>query len=452
MKSVYICFFLALFLLLLINAKPQIPATGSRVGTNRHPAEDRNTNEVKAFAKDSFDLSAVPLATQGEIDTLNNILENQIGVGVLGGDNTKPFYHINESNKWYVYQKRFDPSRLPAGFIAYVKDKWPSILVGDPVSLRLTGYMIEVTDKIKDALFGRASTEAWIDCWVPAKENKVTVCGKAEKKSFVCDQDELHTKLTVDKDINLDLVPGKNFEWVLNNPWLTKARVVETEVKATNLFAESTTPHNPLLLQIPQYLNVCVYGPWMADILDIEGVDYHLQTNDEVHPINQLWYKKGEETQLIAIADETAYFEKTGGGGIEASGLNHAMRFYIAFHIPAHFKPHHNSVGLRYPEYDINGVGFDFTDNPDNDIQTRVILLKNHDEVRMKINDNSFVKLQKTHNIFFEQIRTRPDGSFQGYIVVETVPIVKRGGSINISVVDKTAQRRDLEPRPIGRQ
>jgi hypothetical protein len=464
MKTIYIGFLSALFLSLVINAHAQIPATRSSLDTNRHPVRntnDRNTNEVMVFASDTYDLSTAPLATPAEINQLNNIIQNQKGVGVLGGDNNKPFfYHTDQPSKPYIYKKLMDASRLPSGLIDHIDGHWYSIVLGDPLSLLISKYSIEGSDELKDWLVGRAATVKWVDCWYPI-QNKQTLCGQVISNSFICGQDYLHTELTQDRDVNIRIIPGIEFRGLLDNPWLNPkekeevADTIEAEVRATHLMAynteanksvETLTPHNPLLLQIRQNANICVYGPWMADKLDIEGVGPDINFNNEIHPVNQLWYKNGAETQLIAIADGTGYFDITGNNEIEASGLNHAMRFYIAFHIPAHFKPHHNSIGLPYAEYDINGIGFDLTDNPDNDIQTQVISLKNHDEVRMKINDNSFVKLQKTHNIFFDKIRTRPDGSFQGYIVVETVPIVKRGGSINISVVNKTAQSGDLEP------
>jgi hypothetical protein len=292
------------------------------------------------------------------------------------------------------------------------------------------------------------------------------VCGTAEKKSFICSQDYLHTQLTIDKDVNLEVIPGPTFQWALQNRWLKpdeQTKVIEGEVRAKNLTnydtkrnraIETTTPHNPLLLQIQQNANVCIYGPWMADILDIhptvaipftdEKLDLgklDINTNDEIHPINQLWVKKGDETDLIAIADGNGYFDKRSNTEIEASGLHHSMRFYIAFQ----FQPKVNNLGAittavrNYAEYDINGVGFDFTDHPIEDIQPTTITLKYNDAARIKVNDNSFVRLQKTHSVFFDKVRIRPDGMVQGYLVIETVPLVNRGGSVNI-IVNKKSQ------------
>jgi len=44
------------------------------------------------------------------------------------------------------------------------------------------------------------------------------------------------------------------------------------------------------------------------------------------------------------------------------------------------------------------------------------------------------MKVNKTHSIFFDKTRIRSDGTAQGYIVIETEPIVLYGGSINIFV------------------
>jgi hypothetical protein len=405
---------------------------------------DINT-PLSAKSNDAYNLADAPLATQAEIDEFNKVVSNQNGVGVLAGDNTRPFYyHTDQTNKAYIYQKLMDASRLPSGLIDHVKDHWYSVFLGDPISLLISKYSIEGSDQVKDWLVGRKATVKWIDCWYPI-QNKQTLCGKAVSNSFICGQDYLHTELTIDKDVNIRIIPSIEFHGLLDNPWLDAkekeelADTVEAEVRATHLLeyntetnksVESLTPHNPLLLQIPKDANVCVYGPWMADKLDIEGIGPDINFNNEIHPVNQLWYKNGEETRLTAIADGTGYFEKTGNNEIEASGLNHAMRFYLAFQTSRQIR----QGGITFSEYDINGIGFDFTNDQANNAPPRTLSFKYNDNVRIKINDNSTINLQKTHSIFLDKVRMRSDGSVQGYIVIETVPIVKRGGSINITV------------------
>lgn len=453
-----------MFLLLLINANAQTIHAPLSSRTNRHPV--RNTNDINtnggiAHPNDIYDLSSAPLATQAEIDEFNNLVQNQNGVGVLGGDNTRPFYyHTDQSNEPYKYRKLIDASRLPSGFDSWAEQKLKKKLshfshAGTVVSIiNLVPFTIlEWPSIIKDLIPGRQATTAWVDCWYPVSEIKSTLCGKTDTDSHMCDQDYLHTKVTVDKDVNIDIAPSDNFKSYLNNPWLSadeQKGAIEAEVRATLLFnydtkthksIETLVPHNPLLL-IPQNVDVCVYGPWMADILDIEGIgvfpigDHEidltkvdLNTNNEIHPINQIWYNHGAETQLIAIADGNGYFEKKGNleKEIEASGLHHPMRFYIAFQIN---KPRANVTAS--PEYDITGVGLDLGPNRVSNLPSQTLTLHYHGNICIKVND--IFQVQKTHRVFFDKLRTRPDGSAQGYIVVETVPIVKRGGSINISV------------------
>lgn len=448
----------------------------------RERANGQNPNGSVAFVAppipprpvDMNDLSKAPIATQAEIDEFNTVLNNQNGVGVLGGENARPFYyHANQPNEVvYKYQKLIDASRLPSGFLQWASDKLSGIaVVGGALSvIPYTGkVIIEFVDEAKDWLFGKESTAEWIDAWYPVNENKITVCGTMAGNASTCSQDYLHTKLTVDKDVNLEIHPDNNFTWALNNRWLKpdeQKNIIDGEVKLKNLINSNTgtnetnetvIPHNPLLMQIQNENNVCMYGPWMADILDINGkvpipftddkIDLgkiDINTNNEIHPVNQVWYKKGDEIQLIAIADGNGYFDKTGNNEIEASGLNHRMSFYIAFQIPN--SRNTATTGISSYEYDINGIGFDFTNNPAENIQPKTLSLKYNGVERIKINDNSSIKLQKTHEILFDKIRSRSDGSIQGYIIVQTEPIVLQGGSINITVNINTHQNGGIVP------
>jgi hypothetical protein len=416
------------------------------------------------------DAANAPMAIQADIDEFNNVMNDQNGVGVLGGDNTRPFYyHANQPNESvYKYQKLIDASRLPSSFLDWakgkLKDKVP--LIGGTLST-VVGIAQDAVDYV-ESWFSSSATNTWIDCWYPVSPNKITVCGLTEGDDHICSQDYLHTKLTIDKDVNIDIIPGKNFRSVLSNRWLSSGEQdtlsIEAEVRPKDFSDQSTIPKNPLLLEIKKNTNVCVYGPWMADILDIAAVvpipftddkidigKLDINTNNEIHPVNQIWYKKGaNETDLIAIADGNGYFEKTGNGEIEASGINRTMRFYIGFYIPARIISTVVNPVNPVQEYYINGVGYDFTNSQPQDVQTDSLILTLNNAIRLKVHDNSFVKTQKTHTVFFDKIRKRADGSIQGYIVVETVPLVERGGTINI-IVNKTGDNvktinRTMEP------
>jgi hypothetical protein len=419
---------------------------------------------IQPHQPDPNDLSLAPKATQAEIDEFDNLYNNQIGAGVLGGSNKRPFYyHANQPNELvYKYQKLIDASRLPSGFLQWASGKIAGIsVVGGALSMiPYTGkVIIEYVDEMKDWIFGSSSTATWIDAWYPVSENKVTVCGKMTDNVSICSQDYLHTKLTVDKDVNIEITPGNNFTWATNNRWLKpeeQKTTIEGEVKLKNLnnlntangnTNETTTPHNPLLIKILKDNNVCMYGPWMADILDMhakvpipftgDNIDLgklDINTNNEIHPVNQLWYKNGNDLQLIAIADGNGYFDKTSNTEIAASGLHLTRSFYVAFQIP---KPNSTTTavtGFTSYEYNIDGIGFDFTNNAPQEIKAQTFLRKYNGVEVLKVNDNALIKLQKTHEIFFYKIRTRPDGSIQGYIIVETVLLDLPGGSINITV------------------
>ncbi|MDN3654174.1 hypothetical protein QWZ08_00975 [Ferruginibacter paludis] len=420
---------------------------------------------------DPNDLAVAPQATQAEIDEFNNINTNQMGAGVIGGTNNQPFYyHANQPNETvYKYQKLIDASRLPSGFLQWATGKVAGIsVVGGALSMiPYTGkVLIEFADEIKDWLFGSSSTAMWIDAWYPVSANKVTVCGKMNEDVSICSQDYLHTKLTVDKDVNIELTPASNFSWATNNRWLKSSEqktTIEGEVKMKNLYNintgngntnETTSPHNPLLVKILKDSNVCIYGPWMADILDFHAKasipltgssiglgKLDINTNNEIHPVNQLWYKAGKDLQLIAIADGNGYFDKTSNAEIAASGLHLTRSFYIPFQLPKPGSRAATITGFTSYEYDIDGIGFDFTNNTPQEVKAQTFSRKYNGVEVLKVVDNSIIKLQKTHDVLFDKIRTRPDGSIQGYIIVETVPLDLPGGSINITVRKITNQQ-----------
>ena len=407
------------------------------------------------------DYTYAPMATPAEINEFNDIQKNQLGIAVLGGETTQPiYYHHNKPGEQvYKYDKLIDPARLPGKFLDWVHDKlgWAGIAI-TPFEVAA-----DLTLDIKDWIFGSSSTKMNIDCWYPDSEFRTTVCGKMKDDAFICSQDYIHTQVTVDKDVCMELIPSDRFKFMLTNRHAGDAfDHIEGEVKAKNLVnynprtrksRETLNPHNPLLMEIKTNENVCFYGPWMADILDLNGkapipftnekielVNIDLRNNNEIHPINQLWRRKGDELILTAIVDETGYFKIRGNNEVSASGLGQRMSFYIAFLLPAN-----QAVTSGTREYNVDGVGFDFTDYPVSDIQPVFLTFRYQGSIRLKVNDNMLVRNQKTHTVSFDKVRKRADGSIQGYIIVETEPIVKPGGSINIivkemgqnSVIDK---------------
>jgi hypothetical protein len=410
---------------------------------------------------DPNDIGNAPVASQAEIDEFSNIQKNQLGVAVLGGETTKSFYyhHNKPGEEVYKYDKVIDASKLPAGLIAEASKKLGDAgIILKPLEAA-TDLLGDLGQDIIDFFGGSGSTMKKLDTWYPVSEFKRTVCGKMKEDAFICGQDYLHTQVTVDKDVCMNLTPSENFRSFLTNRWTGETTDhIEGEVKSVNLSnfntqtgktTETTTPRNPMLLQIKKDENVCLFGPWMGDILDlnlnvpvpltakkVELADIDMRKNNEIHPVNQLWKRKGKEILLTAIVDGTGYFQKIGNGEIAASGLYQRMRFYIAFLLPG------NTGGRVLPstaEFDINGIGFDFTTSPiSGTIQPETLILKQNGVVRIKVNDNSVLRNQRTHKVFFDKVRKRANGTVQGYIVVETEPINKQGGSINIIVKNLT--------------
>jgi hypothetical protein len=408
------------------------------------------------------DIAFAPPATQAEIDELTDVLNNQMGVAVLGGETTKPFYyHHNQSGESvYKYNKIIDPAYLPGAFFDWLENKMGSFgFVVKPVEV-----ITDLANDIKDFFFGSSSTKMQIDCWYPVSEFKQTVCGKLKEDAFLCPQNYLHTKVTIDKDVCYGLIPSPRFASLLTNRWTGETHEsIEGEVKpvllsnyntSTGKTTETTTPRNPILMQVVENENVCFHGPWVGDILDLNfkvpvpltssSIDLgniDLRKANEIHPMNQIWRKKGAETILTAVVDGTGYFQKIGNGEIAASGLYQRMRFYMAFLIP----PTDNKLTGKLT-YDVNGIGFDFTDIPPNDVNPERITLKQNGQERIIINDNTVLRNQRTHKVFFEKVRKRPNGAIQGYIVFETEPINKQGGSINIFVKNVTVNNSPVGP------
>lgn len=398
------------------------------------------------------DVAFVPLATQAELDEFNQIQNNQLNVGVLSGGTTRPFYyhHNQPGEEVYKYNKVIDPSRLPGALLDKIDEKLGSF----GVVIKPFEVVVDLAGDIKDWFTGSSSTKMKMDCWFPVTEYKKTVCGTIEDV-FTCPQNYLHTQVTIDKDVCFSLKPSPGFSSMLTNHRTGETHEgIEGEVKVLNLMnyntetgksTETLTPGNPLLLQVKKEEQVCFFGPWMGDILDINfkvpipltdtKIDIgniNLRNSNEIHPINQFWRKNGKETQLIAVVDETGYFQKTGNGEVAASGLNQDMQFYYAFTLPA---PDTKSPLLTY---DINGIGYEFTNSTAQEVQPETLSLKQNGVEKLQVNDNSFLRIQKTHSVYFEKVRKRADGSTQGYIVVQTERITRPGGSINVFIKDAT--------------
>lgn len=411
-----------------------------------------NTPPAISSAADN-DISYAPLATQAELDEFNHIRNNQLSVGVLSGGTTSPFYyhHNQPGEEVYKYNKIIDPSRLPGALLDIINEK----LGRFGVLIKPFETVADLAGDIKDWFFGSTSTKMKMDCWFPVSEYRKTVCGSMKEDVFICPQNYLHTQVTIDKDICYSLKPSPAFTSMLSNRWTGETHDgIEGEVKLTNLAnyntatgksTETLVPRNPLMLQIKKDENVCMYGPWVGDVLDlnfkvpvpltdtkIDIGNIDLRKGNEIHPINQFWRISGKETQLIAVVDGTGYFEKTGNREVAASGLNQDMLFYVAFMIPA---PGTNTPVLTY---DINGIGFEFTNFPAQEVKPETLSLKLNGVEKLRVNDNSFLRTQKTHSVYFEKLRKTADGSIQGYIVVQTERITNRGGSINIFVKDVT--------------
>ena len=418
------------------------------------PAHPVPNPQPASFSSDPGDLMSSPAATQSDIDEFNSIRDNQYGVGVLGGDTRKPFYyHHNQPNEVvYKYPKIVDARYFDGAALEKIKEKLGDFygLLG-PLDLESEiahGVETVAKDIWETITSSHDSTLMQVDSWYPDSEFRATACG-IMRDVHVCDQDFIHTKVIVDKDMNFDLVPNEKFKAMLKNRWAGDIfDHIEGEVKATNLqnydthtssLTESLAPKNPAISAVRAGDDVCMFGPWMADILDlnvkvpvpfssnhIDASNIDIQDNDEIHPINQMWIKRDNETQLISIVDKTGFFEKTSATEVQASGFNQRMRYYIAFEVPA------NATTIQ--EYQVNGIGFDFSSHPNTDVKSNIITLAYKGQERLKIDDNSFLKLHKTHTIFFDKTRIRSDGFAQGYIVVETEPIDLHGGSINIFV------------------
>jgi len=393
-------------------------------------------------------LTSVPAANSEDILQFDNILKHQMGVAVLGGETTKPIYfdHTGKNETIYKYDKFIDVTQIPIGLL----DTWEDDHLVEKLSKTTLEALVNgldlATAAVKEifSLFGigDGSKPDWVavDCWYPVSKFRTTACGKVKADSEMCTQDKMHTKVTIDKDFTVQVVPSKHFSSILENRWFKdkKFEDVEGEVAAALVTGLPLRPVNRQLLSIKKDDNLCIHGAHMADNLDVQiaGIKVldAVHPNNEIHPINQIWRRQDEKIVLTSIVDNSPYFHKKDKNQAEASGLNQKMSFYKAFHLSSDLL--RKNIRLRYQ---IKGEGFKFDSFPSALTSEDDFLLKYNNDVLVEVREinNRF----KTQSVKFDQVKRRPDGSIQGYIVVETEKIRLPGGSINVTLSTKPLAR-----------
>ena len=326
-------------------------------------------------------------------------------------------------------------------------------------------FLNKYKKEVHDPIFKEITKK--IDAWFPVEDTKKTICG-ISKAFHQCEQDFWHDgTVNLDIDANLHIKPDPAFSYMLQNPRMIsyankeyprkadadkflaehKWTDIECEFMPAGKGEKQEDPKNPMFkYDAPSGLSkittnsdkVCAHGPWMWERLlysDWPGVNLFKEShyNNEIHPVNQLWYKNGNETTLIAIVDGTGLFDIKGNGEIAASGLGQRMTFHVAFEIPASLMK--DSLSAKKIEYYVSSVGFDYTDKPSDAVKKTVALqYKGKEKLNVTFN---FLSVGNNFTWRFDQIRVRDDNSIQGYIVLETEPITLSGGSINLFVKKK---------------
>jgi hypothetical protein len=434
--------------------QPQSNASGVSVSATNSSGEDNQKWIIVA----TNDLALMPMATQQEISEFEDIVDNQSGVAVLSGDTTKPiyFHHNKPNDKFFEYRKKFHvPLKGEESVIA-----WAPV---DEVRRTFCGRVLEYKqcdqDLEHDGTFNldidanlhlKPNPKFSFMLKNPKMERYVSDRFFKEQVNIVCSISNCNIpairKLAEDRarasgqkllrEFNKDNIEVEFTPAMLGNP---------NDSPAKKFLGP---PLNPMFSFRPINFgkNVCAYGPWMWERLFIADLpagavlkafpfskeDYF---NNEIHPANQIWFRENNTLNLIALVDQTGYFENPKNPGnnteVNASGLNQRMMFHVAFKIPATLL---NGDTSRALEYQVNAKGFKFTSALETDVAEIVLQLKHKNTLRLEIRDNSFLRSGKTHRVFLDQVKNRPDGSIQGYLVVETEPITRRGGSINIFV------------------
>lgn len=444
--------------------QPLSNASGVSVSLRNSTSEENS----KWFIVGKDDLLLAPLATQAEITEFNDIEDNQFGIAVLSGDTTQPFYyHHNRPNeKIYKYSKRVHmagPTTI--GGIPNPTARQTSIEAWFPVQEhrqtfcgRVKAYKQCPQDLLHDGTFN-LDIDALIHIIPNGKFSHMLKNPRMESYANGPDGQYFKQRLALWCQV-------QGFQGCFNEGMKKRAEEqAKKDVKELlegfaqdNIEAEFTpamlgnstdvpdkhfkSPLNPMFKFAPINMgrSVCAYGPWMWERIlvsdwPIIGLFKDSFFNNEIHPVNQIWFRENNTLNLIAVVDQTGYFEvpknPSNKTEVHASGLNQRMRFHVGFKIPTNIL---NSDTNRAIEYQINAKGFKFNNMPENPVDEIVLLLKYKDTLRLTIRDNSFLKFGKTHRVFLDKVKKRPDGSIQGYLVVETEPITRRGGSINVFV------------------
>jgi hypothetical protein len=348
------------------------------------------TNLLAQFAN-AQDATNAAMATADEINKFKSIKANQMGVGILGGGSTMPYYfnHNEPNERTYKYKKK--------------------------------------------TAFGT------LDSWYPVSPDKVTVCGTLADYSETSDLK--HTWVTRDRDFNFIIKPSSPFSFALSNRWTEKKFTeIEGEVCVKDLdravldlnrryqdkFSTTNTIFDDGIGPIKQKVNqnVCVHGPQMLDKL---GSTPFLKNreNNEIHPINQFWFIDNTNSlSLTAVVDGSGYFDKAGSEQMPASGKDLPMSFYVAFNFnDANTLKRIVVSGSAYDTPTLGLVGTDMQP---------VSLTWNGKKV-LEV-EKQFLDNKKSYVVSIEGVRKLPSGKIIGYVVIQVLPISQSRGSVTLKV------------------
>ncbi len=350
------------------------------------------------------DLNTALMATQTDIDQFNKIKTYQLGVGILGGGTTKPFYynHNQPNERTYKYKKK--------------------TIVGV------------------------------IDAWYPVGPDKITVCGSLVRYNEVSDLK--HTWATKDRDYCFHIIPSAPFQYTLNNRWNTEKRYteIEGEVSVKDLDRavldpnrryqdkySTTNPifddeYGPVKQEINQ--NVCVHGSWMLDKMASTPIAKK-HDNNEIHPINQFWFVDNANTlNLTSVVDGTGYFDKSDATQVSASGKNLPMSYYIAFNL---IDPNISKKII------VSGTSYD-TPMPNIQSVDKQSISLNWNGKKILEVEKQYLDNKKSFTVSFDRVKKLASGKIIGYIVIETLPISEDRGSVTVNV--KTVSGSLMERTP----
>ena len=350
------------------------------------------------------DVKSAPLANDEEIKTFRLVKNSQIGVGVLGGATTLPFYYDHNGKKETVYK------------------------------------------------YKKPTSGGLVDSWYPVGPQKITVCGTLndygqEQTDGLTPGDIAHTYLTKDRDYLLNINPFAPFRGFLYNRWHKIWKdsdkpfdFVHGEFNVQDLtldpspnkkFKDITSSTNPIfhpkegLIELNWNKPIGIHGPWMYDCM-CSTIFKKAHDKNEIHPINQMWFMNQSELILTAMVDGTGYFDISDANQTPASGKNLPMRFYLAFNL--------NDLNT-YKKVVISGKAYNTPMPKQQGGDTESVSLYNNGkkliEVQKIFQDDD---VKKSFTVFFEGVRKLKSGKVFGYIVVETLPISESRGSITVNV------------------